>query len=73
MKMNSKQIDELNKLLVDHSETLTAFCDEGIEYGMNWGFIFGAIGSAIGMSIAYGVVKIISNRKNKLRRRVQES
>ena len=42
MKMNSKQIDELNKLLEDHSETLTAFYDEGIEYGMNKGCVMGA-------------------------------
>ena len=30
MKMTDKQIDELNDLLVDHSEAITAFYDETI-------------------------------------------
>ena len=63
MKMNSKQIVELNKLLEDHSEILTAFYDEGIEYGMNKGCVMGAFGSVIGMVLAYGVIKFISHRK----------
>ncbi len=65
MKMNSKQIEELNELLVEHSETLTAFYDEGIEYGMNKGCLLGAIGSVVGMTIAYGVIKIVSHYKKK--------
>lgn len=63
MKMNNKQIEELNELLVKHSETLTAFYDEGIEYGMNKGCVLGAIGSVVGMTIAYGVIKIVSHHK----------
>lgn len=65
MKMNSKQIEELNELLVEHSETLTAFYDEGIEYGMNKGCVLGAIGSVVGMTIAYGVIKVVSRCKKK--------
>lgn len=65
MKMNNKQIEELNELLVEHSETLTAFYDEGIEYGMNKGCVLGAIGSVLGMAIAYGVIKVVSHCKKK--------
>ena len=69
MKMNNKQIEELNKLLVDHSETLTAFYDEGIEYGLAMGCglaaVMATIGSVVGISIAYGVTKIIAHRKKK--------
>ncbi|MCM1090062.1 MAG: hypothetical protein NC413_04410 [Muribaculum sp.] len=65
MKMNSKQIEELNELLVNHSETLTAFYDEGIQYGLNKGCILGAIGSVIGVAISCGVIKIVSHRKKR--------
>jgi len=65
--MNNKQIDELNELLVDHGEALTAFYDEGIHYGMFKGATIGAIGSAIGVVIMYGIIKLKSRtKKNKI-------
>lgn len=68
--MNSKQIEELNMLLVDHSETLTAFSNGGIGYGMHKGCVVGvvggAIGSVVGMAIAYGFIGIIFHRKKKI-------
>lgn len=65
MKMNSKQIEELNELLVEHSETLTAFYDEGIQYGLNKGRLLGAIGGAVGSAIACGVFAIVLHFKKK--------
>ena len=63
MKMNSKQKRELRELLEDHSETLVAVYDEGINYGMRKGCVVGVFGSVIGMVLAYGVIKIVSHRK----------
>ena len=62
MLMNSKQIDELNELLKDHGETLTAFYDEGINFGKKKGFIVGAIGSLIGSTVII-VASKLKNRK----------
>ncbi|QJU22542.1 hypothetical protein HLY09_25765 [Enterocloster bolteae] len=61
MKMNNKQIEELNELLVEHSETLTAFFGEGIVCGMNRGCVLGAIGGVLGMAIAYGLIEVVSH------------
>ena len=53
--MNNKQIDELNGLLEDHSETLTDFYDEGIRCGLNKGCAIGLIGAAVGMAFVYSI------------------
>ena len=65
MLMNSKQIDELNELLKDHGETLTAFYDEGINFGKKKGFIVGAIGSLIGLLTIIVGNRIISKRSRE--------
>ncbi|MDO4292085.1 MAG: hypothetical protein Q4C65_02530 [Eubacteriales bacterium] len=67
-KMSHKQIDELNELLTEHSETLTAFYDEGIQYGLKQGVIVGIIcGSlvALGAGIATGLDKIRNSKKKE--------
>ena len=43
--MTNNQIDELNELLKDHAETLTAFGDELLNQGMKMGSIAGCLGS----------------------------
>ena len=43
MKMNNKQIEELNELLVEHSETLAAFFGGGIVCGVHRGCVLGAV------------------------------
>lgn len=63
--MNSKQIDELNMLLKDHGEILTAFYDEGIRYGMLKGFSCGIIGGTIGISTALIIQKLVKHFKTK--------
>lgn len=65
MRMNSKQIVELNELLVTHSETLTAFYDEGIKYGMNRGLVIGVIGNVVGIAIVRGVQKLYRAKRKK--------
>jgi len=35
--MTNAQVDEINELLKNHSETLSAFYDEGIRYGLKLG------------------------------------
>lgn len=65
MLMNSKQIDELNELLKDHGETLTAFYDEGIRIGKKNGFTIGFIGSLIGSLTVIVGNRIISKRSRE--------
>ena len=63
--MNNKQIDEINNLLINHSDSLTAFYDEGIRYGLNRGCVVGAIGGTIGATIVYGIITLKSRIKKK--------
>ncbi|MBS4930311.1 MAG: hypothetical protein KH020_03100 [Clostridiales bacterium] len=63
--MNNKQIDELNGLLEDHSETLTDFYDEGIRCGLNKGCAIGLIGAAVGMAVVYSIKKIKERKKTE--------
>lgn len=65
MLMNNKQIDELNELLKDHGETLTAFYDEGIHMGKKKGFAAGVIGSLIGSLAIIVGTRIISKRSRE--------
>lgn len=66
MKMTKEQIDELNELLVNHSETLTAFYDEGIYYGMKWGVVLMIAGATLTVLGSYGI-EAIKTRKRKTR------
>ena len=43
MMTNNERIKEINELLVDHSEALTEFYDEGIEVGIRKGFVKGGL------------------------------
>ena len=43
MMKNNDRIKEINELLVDHSEALTEFYDEGIEVGTREGFVKGGL------------------------------
>lgn len=68
-KMTHEQIDELNELLAEHSETLTAFYDEGIQYGLKRGIIAGIVcGSlmALGAGVACGLDKIREFKKKEI-------
>lgn len=65
MLMNSKQIDELNELLKDHGETLTAFYDEGIHIGKKKGLLIGLIGGLIGGVTTIAASKVISKRSRE--------
>lgn len=75
--MTNKQIDELNELLVDHGEVITAFVDEVLENykkGYSQGFRKqvwrGALfvgGCYVIAGICYITVKEIKKIKNKSR------
>ena len=43
MMKNDERIKEINELLVDNSEALTEFYDEGIEVGTREGFVKGGL------------------------------
>lgn len=63
--MTNAQIDEVNKLLADHGNALTAFYDEGIRYGMRLGYkqvLCGAVLAVVAMG-AVEVVKIIKIKR----------
>lgn len=63
--MTNAQIDEVNKLLADHGNALTAFYDEGIRYGMSLGYkqvLCGAVFAVVAMG-AIEVVKIIKIKR----------
>lgn len=66
MKMTNEQIDELNELLADHSEVLTAFYDEGIRYGLKHGAVLVIAGAALAALVSCGV-EVIKSRKNKVK------
>ena len=66
--MTNNQINELNELLKDHAETLTAFGDELLNHGMKMGSIAGCLGSYLGIGIslsAFYIVKKIKSKKSK--------
>lgn len=66
--MTNNQIDELNELLKDHAETLTAFGDELLNHGMKMGSIAGCLGSYLGIGItlsAFYIAKKIKSKKSK--------
>jgi lipoprotein signal peptidase len=62
-KMTHEQIEELNGLLVDHSETLTSFFNEGVAFGKRHGIVTGiSIGAAMAC-IGYVTGVVINNKK----------
>jgi hypothetical protein len=66
--MTNNQINELNELLKDHAETLTAFFDEALTKGMKKGFIGGCLGTYLGIGVGLSVIHItnkIKSRKSK--------
>jgi hypothetical protein len=65
-KMTGKQIDEINELLVEHSEALTGFYDEGYNQGLRHGIIAWAAASLFGLSTTIVVHGINDARRKKL-------
>ena len=66
--MTNNQVNELNELLKDHAETLTAFGDELLNRGMKMGSIAGCLGTYLGIGIGLSVIHItkkIKSRKSK--------
>ena len=62
-RMNNNQINNLNDLLINHGETLTAFYDETIDVGIRKGLIIGSLTSLIFCSIGlFGVLKFNSSK-----------
>lgn len=64
MKMTSEQIGELNELLVDHSEVLTAFYDEGIRYGLKRGATLVIAGAALAALVSCEI-EVMKTRRRK--------
>ena len=58
MMKNNELIKEINELLVDHSEALTEFYDEGIEVGTLEGFVKGSL-CTLGITAAIVCGKVI--------------
>ena len=71
--MTSNQINELNELLKDHTETLTAFGDEMLNYGMKRGSIAGCLGTYLGIGIALSGFYIAKKIKSKKSKKEEES
>ena len=71
-KMTNVQIVELNGLLTDHGETLTAFYDEGIQIGQKQGFIEGVVFS-LGITIGAGIVYKLSKIRRFKKKTEKES
>lgn len=63
--LTNNQIDELNNLLVDHSETISAFYDEGITYGLRKGYLIGFVGCSLGVLSAIVINKIVKHKKSQ--------
>jgi len=66
--MTNTQIDEINRLLTDHREALTAFWDEAFYYGMRSGYkwvLCGAAIAVVAMGVGETVIRIRNKRKNE--------
>lgn len=63
--MTNNQVNELNELLKDHAETLTAFGDELLNYGMRKGLIGGCLGTYLGIGIGLSVIHITKKIKSR--------
>ena len=71
--MTNNQINELNELLKDHAETLTAFGDELLNYGMKRGAIAGILGTHLGIGIGISAFYIAKKIKSKKSKKEEES
>ena len=66
--MTNNQYDELNELLKDHAEAISAFGNDILNYGMMKGSIAGCLGSYLGIGItlsAFYIAKKIKSKKSK--------
>ena len=63
--LTNDQIDELNNLLIDHSETISAFYDEGITYGLRKGCLIGFIGCSLGVLSGIIIDEIVKYKKSQ--------
>ena len=63
--LTNDQIDELNNLLVDHFETISAFYDEGITYGLRKGCLIGFVGCSLGVMSAIVFDEIAKYKKSQ--------
>ena len=66
--MTSAQVNEINGLLTDHREALTAFWDEAFYYGMRSGYkwvLCGAAIAVVAMGVGGTVIRIRNKRKNE--------
>lgn len=66
--MTNTQIDEINRLLTDHREALTAFWDEAFYYGMRSGYKWVLCGAAIAV-VARGVGETVIRSETSERTR----
>lgn len=63
--LTNDQVDELNNLLVDHRETISAFYDEGITYGLRKGCLTGFLGCLLGVLSTIVVDEIVKYKKSQ--------
>ena len=66
--LTNDQIDELNNLLIDHSETISAFYDEGITYGLRKGCLIGFIGCSLGVLSGIIIDEIVKYKNHRNQR-----
>ena len=71
--MNNEQIDELNKLLVNHADCLTAFFDEGVSLGMKRGKELFVVGALVASLASVGTVIVTNILKTKKQNKEEES
>ena len=62
-KMTDEQIKEVNELLEDYGDSLTAFYDDALRQGRIEGIIAGCLVGTIAVNICW-VIKSIKNHKN---------
>ena len=60
--MTNEQINDVNKLLKNHGESLTAFYDEAIYHGKTNGILIGALVGMVAANVCW-VVKTIKDYK----------
>lgn len=67
--MTNAQVDEVNKLLADHGNALTAFYDEGVRYGMHLDYKQVLCGAMIAI-VTMGVIETV--KIIKIKRKVEK-
>ncbi len=72
--MSAKQIEEINELLANHGDALTAFYDEGLSIGKSSGFVDGCMaGFSIGACFMGGVVLFAYYMTNISKKKKQQN